>query len=106
MIGHHAHVVQPFERIGGKWVAYGLGNHIAQQARPAPYDSVIARFTFTRDRTGHYMVAAAKAIPNHIRPAGDGLAVVPTHPGEPAYERVAEVVGRRGDDAGLVVTAG
>ena len=66
---------------------------------------MIARFTFTRDRTGRYTVAAAEAIPTHIQPAGDGLAVVPTHPGEPAYERVAEVVGRRGGaDAGLVVT--
>jgi Bacterial capsule synthesis protein PGA_cap len=26
IIGHHVHVVQPFQRIGGKWVAYGLGN--------------------------------------------------------------------------------
>jgi poly-gamma-glutamate capsule biosynthesis protein CapA/YwtB (metallophosphatase superfamily) len=43
VLGHHAHVVQPFERINGKWVAYGLGNHIAQQARPVTYDSVIAR---------------------------------------------------------------
>ncbi len=107
VLGHHAHVVQPIERMHGKWVAYGLGNHIAQQARPATYDSVIARFTFTRDRTGHYTVSTAEAIPTHIQPAGDGLAVVPTHPGEPAYERVAEVVGRRGGaDAGLVVTAG
>jgi poly-gamma-glutamate capsule biosynthesis protein CapA/YwtB (metallophosphatase superfamily) len=31
VIGHHAHVVQPIERINGKWVAYGLGNHVAQQ---------------------------------------------------------------------------
>ena len=27
--GHHAHVVQPLERIGDKWVAYGLGNTVA-----------------------------------------------------------------------------
>ncbi|HEY8534243.1 MAG TPA: CapA family protein [Micromonospora sp.] len=26
IVGHHAHVVQPFEKIGDKWVAYGLGN--------------------------------------------------------------------------------
>ncbi len=105
VLGHHAHVVQPIERINGKWVAYGLGNHIAQQTRPATYDSVIARFTFTRDRTGHYTVSTAEAIPTHIQPAGDGLAIMATQPGEPAYERVAEVVTRRGGaDAGLVVT--
>ncbi|MEP6979692.1 MAG: CapA family protein [Nakamurella sp.] len=27
--GHHAHVVQPLESVGGKWVAYGLGNAVA-----------------------------------------------------------------------------
>jgi poly-gamma-glutamate synthesis protein (capsule biosynthesis protein) len=105
VLGHHAHVVQPFERIGGKWVAFGLGNHIAQQIRPVTYDSVIARFTFTRGPDGRYAVSTAEAIPTHIQPAGDGLAVVPTHSGEPAYERVAEVVTRRGGaDAGLLVT--
>ena len=100
-------MVQPIERMHGEWVAYGLGNHIAQQARPVTHDSVIARFTFTRDPDGRYAVSTAEAIPTHIRPAGDGLAVVPTRPGEAAYERVAEVVGRRGGaDAGLLVTAG
>ena len=105
VLGHHAHVVQPFERIGGKWVAYGLGNHIAQQILPATYDSVIARSTFTRGPDGHYAVSTVEAIPTHIQPAGDGLAIVPTHPGDPAYERVADVVtGRGGADAGLLVT--
>jgi len=28
VLGHHAHVVQPFERIDGEWAAYGLGNLI------------------------------------------------------------------------------
>ena len=31
IIGTHVHVVQPFEKIGNKWVAYGLG----QRGRPA-----------------------------------------------------------------------
>ncbi len=105
VLGHHAHVVQPFERINGEWVAYGLGNHIAQQTRPATYDSVIARFTFTRGPDGRYAVSMAEAIPTHIQPAGDGLAVVPTRPGDPVYQRVSEVLTRRGAaDAGLAIT--
>jgi poly-gamma-glutamate synthesis protein (capsule biosynthesis protein) len=105
VLGHHAHVVQPFERINGEWVAYGLGNHIAQQARPVTYDSVIARFTVTRGPDGRYAVSTAEAIPTHIQPAGDGLAVVPTRPGDPAYQRVSEVLTRRGAaDAGLAIT--
>ncbi len=105
MLGHHAHVVQPIEQMHGKWVAYGLGNHIAQQTRPVTYDSVIARFTFTRGPDGRYTVSTAEAIPTHIQPQGDGLAVVSTRPGDPPYERVADVVTRRGGaDAGLVIT--
>jgi poly-gamma-glutamate synthesis protein (capsule biosynthesis protein) len=107
VLGHHAHVVQPFERIGGKWVAYGLGNEIAEQTLQATRDSVIARFTFTRGADGRYAVTTAKAIPTAIRPQGDGLAVVPTHPGDPSYQRVAEVVDRRGAaSAGLIITPG
>jgi poly-gamma-glutamate capsule biosynthesis protein CapA/YwtB (metallophosphatase superfamily) len=68
VLGHHAHVVQPFERNNGKWIAYGLGNHIAQQDLPVTYDSVIARFTFTRDPDGRYRVSTAEAIPSLIQP--------------------------------------
>src|SRR3954452_20703105 len=101
VLGHHAHVVQPFERINGKWVAYGLGNHIAQQDLPATYDSVIARFTFTRGPDGRYAASTAEAIPTHIRPQGDGLAVVPTQPGHPAHQRSPALVARpRGADPG------
>ncbi|MFZ1287861.1 MAG: CapA family protein, partial [Candidatus Phosphoribacter sp.] len=31
--GHHAHVVQPVDKIGDTWVIYGLGNMIANQHR-------------------------------------------------------------------------
>ena len=31
ILGCHAHVVQPFQKINGKWVAYGMGNQIASR---------------------------------------------------------------------------
>ena len=31
ILGHHVHVVQPIERVGGKWVAYGMGNSLSNQ---------------------------------------------------------------------------
>ncbi|WP_449266605.1 CapA family protein, partial [Escherichia coli] len=30
VLGHHAHVVQPFLQADGEWAALGLGNHIAE----------------------------------------------------------------------------
>ncbi len=32
IVGHHAHVVQPVERIGDEYVAYGLGNFLSNQS--------------------------------------------------------------------------
>jgi len=104
VIGHHAHVVQPLERINGKWVAYGLGNHVAQQPAPATNDSVITRFTFTRGSDGHFTTTAAEAIPTRIQPANGGVVVAPTAPGDASYQRVVQVLERRGAaGAGLLI---
>jgi len=32
LVGHHAHVVQPVERIGDEVVVYGLGNLLSNQS--------------------------------------------------------------------------
>jgi poly-gamma-glutamate capsule biosynthesis protein CapA/YwtB (metallophosphatase superfamily) len=81
VLGHHAHVVQPFEKIGGKWVAYGLGNSLAEHSRPAhagTEDSVIARFTFTRGSDGRFAVTRAEAVPTRIVIGAQAVQVVPT----------------------------
>jgi poly-gamma-glutamate synthesis protein (capsule biosynthesis protein) len=104
IIGHHAHVVQPFERVNGKWVAYGLGNHIAQQHGDAQNDSVIARFTFTRVPDRGFVVTLAEAIPTRIQRSVDGVTVVPTKPGTASFERVAQALKlRRAVDSGLII---
>ncbi len=115
VLGHHAHAVQPFERIDGKWVAYGLGNHLAEQTRstrPGTQDSVIARFTFTRGPDGRHTVSRVEAIPTWIALGEDAVRVVPTAsatsgPEAASRDRVVEVVGRRGaQDHGLVIAPG
>lgn len=66
--GHHVHVVQPWTKINGKWVAYGLGNLIAQHKTnlPRTYEGVTARFTFTQGSDGKYTVSKAEYIPTYI----------------------------------------
>ncbi|TCC41598.1 CapA family protein [Kribbella speibonae] len=63
VIGHHAHVVQPMQEIGGKWVAYGLGNLVAAHREPnsTKAEGLLARFTFTR--TGDRWTTAAEYAP-------------------------------------------
>jgi len=67
IIGHHAHVVQPFAKIGDKWVAYGLGNSIARHSDPRgdTEEGVAARFRFTREG-GRWKVTKAEYVPTLI----------------------------------------
>jgi poly-gamma-glutamate synthesis protein (capsule biosynthesis protein) len=56
--------VQPFERIGDKWVVYGMGNHVSWQSqRETTRDGVLARMTFTETGPGRWRVTAAEALP-------------------------------------------
>jgi hypothetical protein len=52
--GHHAHVVQPMERINGKWAIYGLGNMVAAQETPIDqtHEGLLVRVTFSQDAAG------------------------------------------------------
>jgi poly-gamma-glutamate synthesis protein (capsule biosynthesis protein) len=107
VLGHHAHVVQPFEQLAGEWAAYGLGNHIAEHAtRGYPTeDSVLARFTLTRGDDGRFVVTAAEAVPLSIVFGGDRVTVRPADPA--TAERVAAVLDRRGAvSAGLDIVPG
>ncbi|MGY2128118.1 CapA family protein [Blastococcus sp. SYSU DS0617] len=107
VLGHHAHVVQPFERIGDEWAAYGLGNHLAEHAtRGYPTeDSVAARFTFTRGTDGRFTVSEAEAVPLRIEIGDGAVRIVPADP--ESFARIAGVLDRRGAvDAGLEVVPG
>jgi poly-gamma-glutamate synthesis protein (capsule biosynthesis protein) len=102
VLGHHAHVVQPFLQVDGEWAALGLGNHIAEHAtRGYPTeDSVLARFTVTEGADGRFAVASAEAVPLQIVRGADAVTVRPADRATSA--RVSEVLGRLGAlDAGL-----
>ncbi|NBH02082.1 CapA family protein [Amycolatopsis sp. SID8362] len=68
IIGHHAHVVQPFEKLGEKWVAYGLGNSIARHSDPRgdTEEGTAARFRFVRDGE-RWKVDKAEYVPTLIK---------------------------------------
>lgn len=59
VIGHHAHVVQPMEKVDGTWIAYGLGNQVARHDVPIGLteEGVIGWFTFSK-RDGKWDVRA------------------------------------------------
>jgi poly-gamma-glutamate capsule biosynthesis protein CapA/YwtB (metallophosphatase superfamily) len=65
VLGEHAHVVQPITRVRGTWVAYGMGNLVAQQevTRPDTYEGVLVRFTFREQPDGRFEARAAAYVP-------------------------------------------
>ncbi len=48
--GHHAHVVQPWDRINGTWVVYGVGNLVGQMrvSTPRSWEQFLGRLTFEK----------------------------------------------------------
>jgi Bacterial capsule synthesis protein PGA_cap len=60
VIGHHAHVVQPIQKVNGTWVAYSLGNQVARHSSPTGLteEGVIGWFEFRETADGGWDVAA------------------------------------------------
>lgn len=120
VFGHHAHVVQPVERIGDTWIVYGMGNQIARHAEPvnANRDGAMTRVTFgPAGETKRWKVVAIEAIPTFVDLNPDirmvdlerALADPTLSPGrrriyEAAVERIeGNLLTRAADTAGLVV---
>ncbi|MFD3519455.1 CapA family protein [Streptomyces sp. NPDC058653] len=63
IIGHHAHVVQPMEKVDGTWIAYGLGNQLARHEVPSGLteEGAIGWFEFHRKSGGGWDVEARYA---------------------------------------------
>ncbi len=80
--GHHVHVVQPWDRINGKLVIYGLGNMIAQHQTDVPrgYEGVTAELHFKEDADGKFSLDEAAYYPTLISRTG----VLPGGDGKPA----------------------
>ena len=64
--GHHAHVVQPLQKIDGKWVVYGLGNNIASHETPieATREGLLVRVTFSQDDAGNWTTSDIAWVPS------------------------------------------
>ncbi len=48
IVGHHPHVVQPIERVGGVPVFYSVGNYLFDYPRPQCQQGLVAKLRFTQ----------------------------------------------------------
>jgi poly-gamma-glutamate synthesis protein (capsule biosynthesis protein) len=69
ILGDHPHVVEPAQRIGGKWVIYSMGNQISRHADPVlvSREGAMPFFTFTEVRPGRFRVTHAEIVPTLMR---------------------------------------
>jgi poly-gamma-glutamate capsule biosynthesis protein CapA/YwtB (metallophosphatase superfamily) len=85
IVGHHAHVVQPIQRRpDGRWVIFGLGNLLAQQAlmpgegsTPPHRDGVIVRVTIAPGAGGRYAVRRVGYVPTFVQAPADVVRLAP-----------------------------
>jgi poly-gamma-glutamate synthesis protein (capsule biosynthesis protein) len=73
IVGHHPHVVQPFERRHRRWVLYSVGNHISNMKGggslpAATQDGVIAWVRFAERARGRFVADTAIAWPTWVHP--------------------------------------
>ncbi len=87
IVGHHAHVVQPIERVEGTLVVWGLGNHLANQRQAPRSDGLTAVLVAVKDGDGRYRVDQILAVPTWIEPGSYRVLPIPptlTDPNLPA----------------------
>jgi poly-gamma-glutamate synthesis protein (capsule biosynthesis protein) len=71
ILGDHAHVVQPAQRIHGKWVFYCMGNQISRHADPIAEgrEGIMPEVTFTEVAPHRFRATAAAAITTWMQDA-------------------------------------
>lgn len=92
LLGHHAHVVQPIQRIAGEVVVYGMGNFLSNQwpgsGRSAEtQDGVMVRLTFTETAptSGRFTVTLVETMPTSVE--HPSFVIRPQLPGSPSFAR-------------------
>lgn len=96
VIGHHAHVVQPIQKLNGTWIAYGLGNQVARHSSPTGLteEGAIGWFEFRETAHGWDVKARYRTTMVDIPPEVEAGQKVPMRRG------AGHPVGGRADGTG------
>jgi len=112
ILGDHVHVVQPTEKVGDKYVVYGMGNFLSNQSAAAglvasSQDGTLYSFDFTEQPGGRFVATTARYTPTFVsRP---GYVIVPASPvtNNDSFLRSVEAVNLLGAGTNdLVATTG
>ncbi len=75
ILGDHVHVIQPMQKIGDKYVIYGMGNFLSNQSPAAgllasTQDGGIYSFDFAEQAGGRFVATAARYTPTFVSRPG------------------------------------
>ena len=122
VVGHHAHVVQPVDKLGDEWVVYGVGNFLSNQSAnccvAASQDGMIATVELLENDAGEIEAIGVHYIPTWVD-RGDGYVIRVADPDRTdladatnaqmgvTYDRTFAVVSSRvGEVDGLTIGVG
>lgn len=99
ILGTHVHVIQPCEKIDGRYVLYGLGNFLSNQSpdttrgglRRATQEGMVAQVTLTRDEAGE-VSSAMTYQPTRVDLDGHVIRLATPQTLPETYERTVQTV--------------
>lgn len=96
IIGHHVHVVQPMEKIGDKYVIYGVGNFLSNQSEaccPAgSQDGVIVHVEVDEQPDDSFLATSVTYTPTFVERPDYRIVPVSVSSNPASYERTVEAV--------------
>lgn len=103
IIGNHAHVVQPCQKVNGRMVFYGLGNQISNQDvahwgfPDASTDGVMIKLSYQRDASGAWKQTGVFQPTRVDVPGGYPIRVITAAKNKTSYDRTSRVI--KGDES-------
>jgi poly-gamma-glutamate synthesis protein (capsule biosynthesis protein) len=112
ILGDHVHLVQPTEKLGDKYVVYGMGNFLSNQSPNAgllagTQDGTLYSFTFTEQPGGRFVATAGTYTPTFVTRPGYVIIAAGPQTNNDSFLRTVEAVNLLGAGTNdLVATTG
>ena len=96
IIGAHVHVVQPIEKIGDKYVAYGMGNFLSNQGSPntptPSQDGMILQVAVNEQPDGAFKATKVDYTPTWVDRSNFLITLATPQANDASYERTVAAV--------------
>jgi poly-gamma-glutamate synthesis protein (capsule biosynthesis protein) len=103
IVGSHVHVVQPIERIGTKYVAYGVGNFLSNQGAPstptASQDGLVLQVAVREQPDGSFVATRVTYTPTWVDRSTYRISLATPQTNPASYDRTVHAVGQLGPAA-------